>query len=223
MKYSSLVLALAIGFISTVTASAATLQDRISEAVTILSARQGGGSPIPESILKGAKAVAIVKISQGGLVFGGVGGQGVLVTRKPSLIGSGWSAPSAFNVSGGSFGAQIGFQNKACILVINSDRALRLFTTEGSDVKWDGTAAGTAGSTQAKASDSQLAKLPIIVYQDVNGVFGGATFGGTTLSVSDDANQGYYGSNVYVQDILNGKVKAPASAKPLYSLLNGSK
>ncbi|MDE1171602.1 MAG: lipid-binding SYLF domain-containing protein [Verrucomicrobium sp.] len=221
MKYSALLLALAIGFISAVSASAANLQDRISEAVDILSARQHGGHPIPESILKNAKGVAIVKVSQGGLVFGGIGGQGILVTRKPSLLGSGWSAPSAFNLSGGTFGAQIGFQTKRYVMVINSEKALRLFTTEGSEVKWDGTAAGTAGATQLKETNSQLAKLPIIYYQDVDGVFGGATLGGTTVAVADDANQGYYGPNVWVNDILTGKVKAPASSKALYDVLNG--
>lgn len=221
MKRLSLFLSLVI-VASSLSAGAATLADRTGEAISILAARQGSTHPIPTSLLKNAKGVAIIKVTQVGLVFGGSGGQGVVVVRKPSLFGSGWSAPSSFDVSGGSFGAQIGAQTKRFVLVINSEEALHLFTGEGK-VKWDATAAGTAGGDTAKESESQLAALPIIVYQDTDGVFGGATFGGTTLSVNDDDNKGAYGPNVYVRDIVGGKVKAPPFADRLYDLLNGKR
>ncbi len=222
MKRLSWFLSLVIVASSVAGSQAASVADRTGEAISILAARQGSAHPIPASLLKNAKGVAIVKVTQVGLVFGGSGGQGVVVVRKPGLFGPGWSAPSAFDVSGGSFGAQIGAQTKRFVLVINSEDALKLFIGEGK-VKWDATAAGTAGGDTAKASESDLAELPIIVYQDNDGVFGGATFGGTTLAVNADDNHAAYGPGVFVRDIVEGKVKAPPYADRLYSLLNGKR
>ncbi len=222
MKRLSWFLALGLALVVTASSQAASIPDRTDEAVRILAARQGSGHPIPTSLIKNAKGVAIVKVTQAGLVFGGKGGQGIVVFRKPGIFGTGWSAPSAFNVSGGTFGAQIGGETKRLILIINSESALHLFTTEGK-VKWDGTAAGTLGGDSEKASQSQLAEMPIIVYQESYGVFGGATFGGTNFDVSEDDNRAAYGPGVYVRDIREGKVKPPAYAGRLYDLLNGKR
>jgi len=201
---------------------AASVAERLSTAISIANDKQGSFEPIPQALINNAKGVAIVKVSKGGLVFGGSGGQGIVVRRIPGFLGFTWSAPSAFNVSGGSFGAQIGFETKSFIILINTDEALKLFASDGK-TKWDATAAGTLGGDTLRQSESQLAKLPIIVYQSSSGVFGGATFGGTSIGADADANKKAYGSMVTVRDILGGKVKGPAGSETLYKVLNGKR
>jgi len=200
----------------TLAGRAASLPDRLDEAIDIVSQRQGSAYPIPQSLLNNARGVAIVKVTKAGLVFGGTGGQGVVLARTAT----GWSAPSAFNISGGSFGAQVGFETKRFIIVINSEAALRLFAGEG-ETKWDATAAGTAGTDAVHASQSDWANMPLVVFQDSNGVFGGATFGGTSVNVDHEANHRAYGPDVYVRDILGGKFPAGPLGRRLQAVLSG--
>ena len=218
MKILSFALTAMLVLAGTAISQAASLNDRLSEAITILSNRQNSGHPIPQGLLDGARAVAIVKVTKGGLVFGGTGGQGVILARN----GTGWSAPSAFNLSGGSFGAQIGFETKRLIIVLNSERAFRVFAGEGK-TKWDATATGSAGNDKLRESASDWKKLPIVVFEDNEGVFGGATFGGTSIDVAHDDNERAYGEGVTVHDILGGKVNAPRLAHRLDALLKGQK
>lgn len=216
-------LAFAAAFLSlTSVLPAASVAERLTAAIQIANDKQGSMNPIPQALINNAKAVAIVKVAKAGLVFGGSGGQGIVIKRIPGFFGSSWSAPSAFNMSGGSFGAQIGYETKSFIILINTEDALKLFTSDGK-TKWDATAAGTLGGDTVRQSQSELAKLPILIYQTSSGVFGGATFGGTSIGADLDANRKAYGNLTTVRDILGGKVKAPAGADALYKILNGKR
>src|SRR5881394_2420059 len=70
---------------------------------------------IPKDLLDKAEAIAVFPgVLKAAFIFGGRGGQG-LISRR---IRGGWSAPAFFNLSGGSFGAQIGAQKTDYILLI---------------------------------------------------------------------------------------------------------
>jgi lipid-binding SYLF domain-containing protein len=105
---------------------------------------------------------------------------------------------------------------------LNTDEAVRRFTGSGK-LDWDATATGTAGSDSAtaKASTGDLEHRDVVVYKDSDGVFGGATLGGTSVERKDSINQEAYGDNVRTRNILNGKVHPPKSAGRLYQLLDG--
>ena len=203
---------------------AADLDERIHDAISIVEKRQGSDDPIPAEILQNAKGIAICTILKGGIGIGGQGGEGVIVIRHSSGGAPVWRAPSAFNISGASLGAQFGFSSISYIIVLNSERAIGQFVGQGK-MKWDATATGTAGADTGVESEStrELEKHDVLVYRESGGIFGGATFGGSSIEVKDEINQEAYGNHIHVRDILEGKVPVPPSAQPLYNLLDGKR
>jgi lipid-binding SYLF domain-containing protein len=201
---------------------AAGMHERIESATQILADKQHSDDPIPADLLSHAKGVAIFSITKVGLGLGGQGGEGIVFVRLSDMLWHSWTAPSAFNLAGGSVGAQIGFTQVHYIVVLNTDDAVRHFTGSGK-LDWDATATGTAGSDTGtdRVTTSDLEHRDIVVYKDTGGIFGGATLGGTSVERKESINQEAYGDDVRTSDILNGKVKPPASAARLYNLLDG--
>ena len=198
------------------------LHQRIRTATHIVAERQGSVDPIPTELLAHARGVAIGTITKAGLGIGGQGGEGIVLLHYLGDARPTWSAPVAFTTSGGTIGAQIGYTTIRYIIVLNSDAAVRMFTSPGK-VAFDAQATGTAGADTAREGEStdQLRRHSMIIYKDTGGLYGGATLGGTSVQVDDDCNQEAYGDGIYVRDILSGKVPKPASAAHLYSLLDG--
>ena len=99
-----------------------------------------------------------------------------------------------------------------------------MFTSPGK-VGWDATATGTAGADTGHEGESteDLGHRAMIIYRDTGGLFGGATFGGSTIEVKDSINQAAYGDHIFVRDILSGKVPPPKITGHLIEMLNGGR
>ncbi|MBR0044611.1 MAG: lipid-binding SYLF domain-containing protein [Synergistaceae bacterium] len=68
-------------------------------------------------MLKDAKAVAIVpSLFKAGFLFGGEYGEGLILRHENGK----WFGPGFYNISGGSFGLQVGAQSIALVLVITN-------------------------------------------------------------------------------------------------------
>ncbi len=216
--------ALSLLLASTLFVRAADMDERIHSATRIVEQRQGSADPIPAEILQNAKGIAICTILKGGIGIGGQGGEGIVLIRHMGAAGPVWRAPSAFNISGASLGAQFGFSSISYIIVLNTERAIGQFIGEGK-MKWDATATGTAGSDTGVESEStrQLEQRDVLVYRDSGGLFGGATFGGSSIEVKNEINQEAYGEHTHVRDILEGTVQPPQNAHRLYELLDGKR
>jgi len=210
-------------FTPTALLRASDMQERIHSATQILREKQHSDDIIPADLLDHARGVAIFSVTKVGLGLGGQGGEGIVMLRLDNPNGHSWTAPSAFNLGGGSIGAQIGFTEAHYIVVLNTEDAVRHFTSEGK-VGWDAMATGTAGSDTGteKVSTVDLEHRGIVVYKDTGGIFGGATLGGTSVERKDAINRQAYGDDVHMKNILNGSVPAPASASHLYHLLNST-
>jgi lipid-binding SYLF domain-containing protein len=215
---------LALLLASTLLTRAADMDQRIHDATRILEKRQGSDDPIPAEILQNAKGVAVCTIIKGGIGIGGQGGEGIVLIRHLGGAAPVWRAPSAFNISGASIGAQLGFSSISYIIVLNTERAIGQFVGEGK-MKWDATATGTAGGDTGVESEStrDLERRDVLVYRDSGGIFGGATFGGSSIEVKNEINHEAYGEHVHVRDILEGKVPVPTNAQRLYDLLDGKR
>ena len=210
--------------LSTQFASAVDMSERISDATAILEKKQGSLSPIPAELLAKAHGIAFAIVTKGGIGIGGMGGDGIVLKHKLDGPTPMWTAPSAFSISGGSLGAQLGFSKIRYIIILNTDAAVHQFASEGK-VKWDATAMGTAGPDTAieRESTVELESHAVVIYRDSGGIFGGATFGGTTIELKNSVNHAAYGSHVYIRDIFDGTVPQPKSAERLYLLLNGQR
>ncbi|MDX2226875.1 MAG: lipid-binding SYLF domain-containing protein [Verrucomicrobiae bacterium] len=190
------------------------MDDRIHEAVKILSKKQKSSKPIPAKILEQARAVAIIEIGRGGFGVGGSHGEGVILSKTAK----GWSAPAAYDQGGGSVGFQIGFEEKQYIFLFNSTAALDEFIAND-EVKFDAKASATAGPEHVN-EDVSGPPPAIYVYTSSDGAFAGATIGGMGMSIQRDVNRAAYGRSVTTKEIFSGSVKPPESAKVLYELLN---
>lgn len=206
----------------------ASLDALLQNATNILSAQQGSANPIPQKALDDAEGIAIVDISKGGLVFGGTGGDGVvLLHQKRGFKGifgvRSWSAPIPVTFSGASFGAQIGGSNTKAIVLLNSPAAVEKFTNPGK-IGWSASASGTAGSdTQREQQGGMLSDVDVKIYEQTQGLYAGAVFSGASIAINQKLLTQAYGANVYVRDIIEGKVNPPPSANRLIELLNGKR
>lgn len=201
---------------------AANLHERIEDAIHILEQKQHSDEPIPAGLLNHAKGVAFFTVTKAGLGIGGLGGEGIVLVHLANGPGPAWSAPSAFNLAGGSIGAQIGFTQVQYIAVLNTNDAVRHFTESGK-MNWDATATGTAGDASGteRVTSTELEHREIVIYKSSGGVFGGATLGGTSLERKYEINEAAYGEGVRTRDILSGKIPPPPLAGRLYALLDG--
>jgi lipid-binding SYLF domain-containing protein len=204
---------------------AADMDERIHDAIKIIEKRQGSEDPIPTEILQNAKGVAICTILKGGIGIGGQGGEGIVVVRHLTGPTPVWRAPIAFNISGASLGAQLGFSSISYIIVLNTEHAIGQFLNGEGKLKWDATAAGTAGGDTGVESEStrDLERRDVLVYRESGGLFGGATFGGSSIEVKSEINHEAYGPHVHVRDILEGSVQPPPEAQRLYDLIDGKR
>src|SRR5215475_3766774 len=104
--------------------AADTPEERLSDAANvfteIMSTPDKG---IPQDLLEKAHCVVIVPgLKQAGFVLGGKFGRGFATCRKDH---SGWSAPAAYRIEGGSFGFQIGASSTDVVMLVMNERGMR--------------------------------------------------------------------------------------------------
>jgi SH3 domain-containing YSC84-like protein 1 len=155
---------------------------------------------IPKELLDKAEAIAVFPgVLKAAFIFGGKGGQGVISRRTRN----GWSAPAFFNISGGSFGAQIGAsKTDYVLLVMNEDGVNGLLKDKfemGGEV---GVAAGPVGREAAASTNLRLA-AGILSYSRSKGAFIGAALKGAAISPDNDLNEAVYGG-MKAKDVLTG-------------------
>jgi len=144
---------------------------------------------IPKELLDKAEAIAVFPgVIKAAFIFGGKGGQGVISRRTKN----GWSAPAFFNLSGGSFGAQIcATKTDYVLLVMNEagvDGLLKDKFELGGEV---GVAAGPVGREAAASTNLRLA-AGILSYSRSKGAFIGAALKGAVISPDNDLNEAVY-------------------------------
>ena len=165
-------------------------------------------SNIPSELLDKAHAIAVVpNLVKGAFGVGGEHGKG-LVTRR--LSDRRWGAPAFIDLSGGSFGLQIGVSATDLVLVFTNEDGLKgLFQDKVELGGSAGVAAGPLGRS-AEAGTNVTFDSPIYSYSRSKGLFAGISLKGTVMTIDDSANHHVYGNNVSGREILlSGKV-APA-------------
>ncbi len=161
-------------------------------------------------LIRRARAVLIIpKLVKAGFIFGGEGGDGVLVAHNGK---SGWSSPAFYTMGSASFGFQIGIEQAQLVLFIMSDKALR--AVERSEFKIGAGAGLTVVTVGASAEGATSGNLSgdIIVWTSAKGAYGGLTLNGSVIKPREGWNNDYYGRTVTTREILAHKVRNPASA-----------
>jgi lipid-binding SYLF domain-containing protein len=148
--------------------------------------------------VKSSKGVFIVpQLLRGALVFGGIGGGGILLIRDEK---SGeWSQPAFYNIGAVSFGLQAGGDASELIFIVRTQKGLEEFYRSdfklGADVGVSLGPVGTSNSVQGISGD-------LLSFGRSKGAFIGMALDGAMIAVSDDSNSTYYGKNVRPTEIL---------------------
>ena len=186
------------------------LVDRINAAHAVLhELMDTPDKGIPDDIAAKATCVAVIpSLKKGAFVVGGDYGQGVLSCRTAH----GWSAPVFIQITGASFGLQVGGQATDLVLVAtNRDGFQRLLKDK---VKLGGDAAVAAGPVgrNTQASTTELANAAFLSYSRSRGVFAGIDLTGDVVNQNQNDTRTYYGRDLSYETILTGGVPVPPSA-----------
>jgi lipid-binding SYLF domain-containing protein len=175
---------------------------------------------IPQELLQSSQCIVIVPgMKKGAFIVGAEYGKGFILCRKAS--GTGWSAPAAIMVEGGSFGFQIGgSETDVVMLVMNRGGVEKLLSSKftlGADAS---VAAGPVGRTAAADTDLQL-HAEILSYSRTRGLFAGVALTGATLRPDEETNTELYGDQVTNREIVTGtKTKKSAAGTKLTEAMN---
>src|SRR6516225_7468118 len=140
---------------SAFTMFAETAQERLKNATDVFhEIMSTPDKAIPQDLLEKAQCVVIVPgMKKGAFIIGAEYGQGFAVCRNQS--GTGWGAPAAIRVEGGSFGFQIGGEGTDVVMLVMNrrgmDQLMKSKFTLGADASIAGGPVGRESSAQTDA------------------------------------------------------------------------
>lgn len=171
-------------------------------------------SAIPDNVFADANCVAVipsmVKIAVG---FGGNHGKGVATCRTTH----GWSAPAPIDITGGSWGLQIGGQAVDLVLLVMNQKGMDALLSSKFKIGGDASAAAGPVGRHAEASTDWKMKSEILSYSRARGVFAGIDLSGSVLKQDQDSTRLLYSKMVPFTQILSGKVPPPSGSEPFLS------
>ena len=175
---------------------------------------------IPNEVLDGAKCIAVVPhMIKGGFVFGAKHGRGVATCRTAN----GWSAPSFFNVTGGSWGAQIGVEGVDLVMMVMNDKGMQQLLNSKFQIGGEASAAAGPVGRHASADTDWKLNTEILTYSRAKGAFAGATLEGAGIAQDNDAIRAMYGKELTPRAILSGRVPPPAAAQQFLATVRDAK
>jgi SH3 domain-containing YSC84-like protein 1 len=156
---------------------------------------------VPKDVLDGAKCVAVIpKLIKGAFVVGGEHGDGVATCRTPD---GNWSAPAPFQVSGVSWGPQIGGKSTDLMMFIMNEEGMNDLMR--GHIKLGADVSAAAGPVGRSASADAGYKAAVLTYSSSKGAFIGASLNGAELNQDKKKTEELYTNDVPFSDILKGQ------------------
>ena len=146
---------------------------------------------IPRDLLESAEAVAVCPgVLKAAFILGGRKGDCVISRRT---VKRQWSSPVFYNLTGGSFGAQIGASKTDFVLLFMNADALKGLMEDKFEM--GGEAEATAGPVGRAAGASTTPRLNagILSYSRSKGAFIGISLKGVAITPDNDLNEAFYG------------------------------
>ena len=174
---------------------------------------------VPQNLLNKSECVIVVpNLKKAAFIVGGKYGRGFAFCRKQS--GSGWSAPAAIRIEGGSVGFQIGGSEQDVLLLVMNQSGMKRLLSNKFTLGGEATAAAGPIGREASAQTDAVMRAEMLSYSRARGLFAGLSLQGATLRPDDDANVELYGQSITNTAILTTSVAAPAAAAKVEDLLN---
>ncbi|MCO5550456.1 hypothetical protein L7F22_003943 [Adiantum nelumboides] len=201
------------------------MEEEIYKATNILRAfskigRMKPEQAIPESVLQGAKGLAILTVAKVGMMLTYKLGTGLVIGRKED---GNWSPPAAIISCGLGWGLQVGGELIDFIVVLRTHKAVKAFSRAhvsiGAGVSASAGPLGRLAEADLRVGNGGTATC--YTYSCCQGAFVGASFEGNVVGARVDTNAKFYG-DVYLtpEDILFGSIPMPRAAAPLYNALH---
>lgn len=214
-------LALAASLLAlTAGAWADSVQERLQDSARVFSAIMSApDNGIPQDLLNRAQCVIILPgVKKAAFIVGGEMGHGFAECRKQS--GTGWGAPAAMKIEGGSVGWQIGGESADIVMLVMNrhgmEKLLQDKVTLGADAS---VAAGPVGRTANANTDLKLS-AEMLAYSRTKGLFAGIALNGASLHPDKSEDAKLYGHDITTREIVMGNTPPPASARPLIADLD---
>ncbi len=171
--------------------------------------RESRDQQVPQWLLDRAYGVVVVPdVVKVSFWLGGRHGKGVMVVRDDA---GRFSNPVFVNLSGGSFGPQIGAQSTDVVLVFTTRKGIDGISdgkvTLGADAS---VAAGPVGRQASAATDASF-NAEVYSYSRSKGLFAGVAIDGSAITIDDKSNAAFYGRKVSASDILKGGVSTSSN------------
>jgi lipid-binding SYLF domain-containing protein len=217
------VLAIA-GAVSAATAFAADREIKVDDrldasAETLADMMHASDKGIPQALLDKARCVVVIPgMKKAGFIFGAKYGQGFAACRRKG--GSGWSAPAAMRVEGGSVGFQIGASETDVVLLVMNDGGMKHLLSDKFTLGGDASAAAGPLGRDLTAQTDAMMNAEMLSYSRSRGLFAGISLEGATLRPDGDTNRELYGHDSTNREILTGDFKTPKAAGQFERALN---
>ena len=167
-----------------------------------------------QKLLKQAKGIFIVPtMVKGGLVVGGSGGQGVLLTKKNGQ----WSEPAFLTIGTVSLGAEAGGAAGQVAMLLMTPKAVSDFS-QANNFSLGANSGLTVIGYSAKGQ-APVGKGDIVVWSNQSGAFVGADVSATDITSNTQQDTNFYGKHTTTQDILQGAVKGKPATNKLIDAL----
>jgi lipid-binding SYLF domain-containing protein len=188
------------------------VDDRLdASADTLTDMMHAADKGIPQDLMDKAHCIVVVPgMKKAGFIFGAKYGRGFAVCRRQG--GSGWSAPAAMRVEGGSVGFQIGASETDIILLVMNDGGMKHLLSDKFTIGGEATAAAGPVGRDATAQTDAMLHAEMLSYSRARGLFAGISLEGATLRPDGDTNRELYGHDSTNREILTGDFKTPAAA-----------
>lgn len=166
-----------------------------------------------DNFKKARGVVVSPRVTRAAFVFGGSGGDAVVLARDGTT--GRWVGPAFYNMGAGSVGFQIGADVSEVVILVMSDKALNALLS--SSFKLGGDASVAAGPVGVGTSSSVTADM--VSFARSKGVYAGLSLDGAVIKPDAGANEAFYGKAVSPVDILVRHTVNNSAAAPLQQSL----
>jgi SH3 domain-containing YSC84-like protein 1 len=173
---------------------------------------------VPADALQKARGIVLLDRTKAGFVFAFQGGGGVAMVKDKQ---GKWGPVAFLQANEGSLGFQIGGQQSFVVILLMNEESAKTLIADA-HFEFGGEARGTAGDQSTGAEGKvESVERAVQVYDDRQGLYGGAAIKGGAISPDNDANFVYYGAPVNLQDIFfDKKVKVSDAGSQLAAKIN---
>src|ERR1700726_3664640 len=140
------------------------VDDRLdASADTLTDMMKAADKGIPQDLMDKSKCVVVVPgMKKAGFIFGAKYGRGFAVCRQHGR--SGWSAPAAMRVEGGSVGFQIGVSETDVLLLVMNEGGMKRLLSDKFTLGGDASAAAGPIGRDMSAQTDVMMKAEMLSY-----------------------------------------------------------